>query len=349
MRHIRSLQTRLVLVVFVTMVSASVLTLFLYALLLSVGLMPAFLRAWPGGSLQLLVVSLVVGTFLAAMIARRYVQPSRNLIEANRLVAEGDFSVRLVEDPIYGEMNEMVRSFNHMTAELQSIEIFRKDFISNFSHEFKTPITSIRGFARQLQRDDLSPEQRREYTEIIVRESERLSAMAGNVLLLSRLESQQIVTEKVPFRLDEELRTALLLFEKEWTRKKLTLSLSLEETICMGNLDLLSHVWQNLLGNAVKFSPEGGELTVVCVPSGADALVSVGNQGDGMDEATQARIFEKFYQGDTSHSGEGNGLGLPLAKRIVEMSGGSISVNSRPGEGAVFTVRLPGVPSGSKS
>ena len=290
---------------------------------------------------SMLPVILIFFISISALIARQFLRPTRELIDATRLISQGDFSVRLKEDEKYGEMNELMRSFNHMAQELGSTELFRKDFINNFSHEFKTPVVSNRGFARQHQRDDLTPQQRLEYTEIIIGESERLANMAGNILLLTKLENQTIISEKSRFRLDESLRTSLLLLEKDWSQKDLDLSLSLDETWCFGNDELLSHVWQNLLSNAIKFSPPGGKLTLVCAADLQAVRVCVGNEGDGMDEQTQKRIFEKFYQGDSSHNVRGNGLGLPLAKRIVELSGGSIQVQSAPGEGAVFTVTLP--------
>lgn len=336
-----SLRVRLVLFVLLTMMMASAFTSAFYAFLFLFGFLPVAFFSGLSTPIYTLIVSNIIGASISALIARQFLRPTRDLIEATRLVSKGDFSVRLTEDERYGEMNELMRSFNHMTQELGNTELFRKDFINNFSHEFKTPMVSIRGFARQLQREDLTPEQRREYTDIIISESERLANMAGNILLLTKLENQTIISEKTRFRLDEALRTALLLLEKDWSQKNLELSLSLEETWCVGNDELLSHVWQNLLSNAIKFSPDGGELSLVCLSSPEGVWVRVGNQGEGMDEETLKRIFEKFYQGDSSHSSRGNGLGLPLAKRIVELSGGSIHAESSIGMGAVFTVRLP--------
>ncbi len=228
-----------------------------------------------------------------------------------------------------------------MAAELGGLELFRKDFINNFSHEFKTPIVSIKGFARQLERDDLTERQRREYLDIIISESERLANMSGNVLLLSKLENQNIVTDKTRFQLDEQLRRCILLLEKSWTLKSLELDLELEETEFFGNEEMLQHVWVNLLGNAVKFSPQGGTLGVRLYREHGWAVVTVRDTGPGMDEVTRRRVFEKFYQGDTAHAVEGNGLGLSLVKRIVDLCQGTVEVDSVPGAGAAFTVRLP--------
>ena len=245
------------------------------------------------------------------------------------------------------EMEELVGSFNDMTKELGSTELFKKDFINSFSHEFKTPIVSIRGFAKQLRRDDLTEEQRGEYADIIIQESERLSHMSSNILLLTKLENQKIMTELTEFMLDEQIRRSILLLEKQWSDKSLELDLDLSEVRMRANEEMLSHVWINIIGNAIKFSREGGKLSISCRFSGNRAVVAVADTGIGMTSETQMRVFDKFYQGETtgslqpSHSAEGNGLGLPLAKRIVELSGGTIAVRSAPGEGATFVVELP--------
>ena len=253
---------------------------------------------------------------LAAGMGRSKLRPMDDLVHAMHAVSQGDFSVG-------------------------SLELFRKDFINNFSHEFKTPIVSIRGFAKQLEREDLTEEQRKEYLDIIVSESDRLANMASNVLLLSKLENQTIVTDREDYRLDEQLRRCVLLLEKQWSEKDLELDLELEEVVYRGNEEMMNHVWVNLLNNAVKFSPAGGTLRVRLRREGNEAVCTVGDEGPGMDGDTRRRIFEKFYQGDTAHATEGNGLGLSLVKRIVDLCGGSIEVDSAPGRGSAFTVRLP--------
>ena len=278
---------------------------------------------------------------LAAGMGRSKLRPMNDLVHAMQAVSKGDFSVRVDAEDVPGDMGELANSFNDMATELGGLELFRKDFINNFSHEFKTPIVSIRGFAKQLERDDLTEAQRKEYLEIIVSESDRLANMASNVLLLSKLENQTIVTDKVRFSLDEQLRRAILLLEKQWTEKELDLDLDLEAVEFYGNEEMLNHVWVNLLGNAVKFSPPGAKLTVRLRREGDWAAVQVRDTGPGMDEATRRRIFEKFYQGDTAHATEGNGLGLALVSRIADLCGGSVSVESAPGAGSTFTVRLP--------
>jgi signal transduction histidine kinase len=184
-------------------------------------------------------------------------------------------------------------------------------------------------------------EQRREYLDIIVSESDRLANMASNVLLLSKLENQTIVTDREDYRLDEQLRRCVLLLEKQWSEKALEPDVELEEITYCGNEEMMDHIWVNLLNNAIKFSPRGGVLTVRLARSGNEAVCTVGDQGPGMDEVTRRRVFEKFYQGDTAHATEGNGLGLALVRRIVDLCGGSVTVESATGEGSTFTVRLP--------
>ena len=308
-----------------------------YALLLLVGILVnpvARLMAIP-----MLLVFFI--TTLAASMGRSKLKPINDLVRAMHDVSQGDFSVRVDTEDVSGDMGQLVASFNDMASELGGLELFRKDFINNFSHEFKTPIVSIKGFARQLEREDLTEEQRREYLDIIISESDRLANMSGNVLLLSKLENQNIVTDRTVYRLDEQLRKCILLMEKQWTRKELDLDLDLDEVEFLGNEEMVQHVWVNLLSNAIKFSPQGGTLAVSLRAAGVRAEVRVKDQGPGMDAETRRRIFEKFYQGDTAHAAEGNGLGLSLVKRIVDLCQGSVDVDSEPGRGSAFTVRLP--------
>ena len=291
--------------------------------------------------LGLPVILMIFIMMLAAGMGRSKLRPMNDLVHAMHAVSQGDFSVRVDAEDVPGDMGALAASFNDMARELGGLEMFRKDFINNFSHEFKTPIVSIRGFARQLQRDDLTEAERREYLDIIVSESDRLANMSSNVLLLTKLENQTIVTDKTRYRLDEQLRGCILLLEKQWEDKGLELDLDLDELEYVGNEEMMSHVWVNLLSNAVKFSPDGAPLTVSLRQEGGWAVARVRDAGEGMDEDTRRRIFEKFYQGDTAHATEGNGLGLSLVKHIVDLCGGTIAVDSAPGRGSAFTVRLP--------
>lgn len=287
-------------------------------------------------------ISVLLSMILTGVWSGRMLRPLKMLTKATKRVAEGDFSVRIPEKNGKDEMSQLVRSFNLMVEGLESNEMFRKDFINNFSHEFKTPIVSIRGFARQLYNEDLTEDERREYIDIIVDESDRLAGMSSNVLLLTKLENQTIVTDKSSFFLDEQIRNELLLMEAAWSKKNLCLSPELEEIEYSGSAELLSHIWRNLLSNAIKFSPDGAELKIDLFRRENEIVVQIADEGPGMDEMTVARIFDKFYQGDTSHKTEGNGLGLSIAARAAMLCGGTISVNSAPNQGTTFTVVLPG-------
>ncbi|MBR6766743.1 MAG: HAMP domain-containing histidine kinase [Clostridia bacterium] len=320
------------------MVISCLLTMAIYIFMMVFGFLvnPIF-RLY---SMPVMLVIIIV--LLSSGMARSKLRPMNELVKGMHDVSQGDFTTRVEGEHLPGDMGELVRSFNNMTQELGSLELFRKDFINNFSHEFKTPIVSIRGFAKQLEREDLTEEQRREYISIIVSESDRLANMSTNVLLLTKLENQTIVTDKTVYRLDEQLRNCILLLEKQWTEKKLDLDLDLDEMEIRGNEEMVAHIWVNLISNAVKFSPEGGVVGVTLKNEDQMLVVRVSDQGEGMDKNTQARIFEKFFQGDSTHATEGNGLGLSLVKRIVDLCGGSIEVQSERGMGTTFTVRLPG-------
>lgn len=287
----------------------------------------------------LFVFSLVAGTVAASVLSKAYMKPIVDLTHAAERIAQGDFSAR-VEVVGADEIHTLLSTFNYAAAWLEGSQEYRNDFINSFTHEFKTPIVSIQGFARQLEREDISPEQRREYAAIIVEETQRLTRLASNILRLSSLESNDVDIRRQPFRLDEQLRRCILLLEKEWSDKELALDVDLEEITFAGDSDLLSEVWVNLLGNAIKFTPRGGSIAVR-LRGGADAVaVTIRDTGIGMDQQTLDHMFEKFFQGAHSHSFDGNGLGLALVKTIVERSGGTVSADSRVGEGTTFTVTL---------
>ena len=288
-----------------------------------------------------IIFNILLAMMLLTLWSGRTLRPLKQLTNATKQVRKGDFSVRIPEQPGQSELSQLIVSFNLMVEELEHNEIFRNDFINNFSHEFKTPIVSIRGFARELYNEDLTEEQRREYIDIIIAESDRLAGMSANVLLLSKLENQTIVTDKTRFSLDEQLRSEILLLEGAWVKKDLCISPELESIEYEGSAELLSHVWRNLLNNAIKFAPDHSELRINLRREERQIVVEVIDEGPGMDEETAARIFDKFYQGDTSHKSEGNGLGLSIAKRSVVLCGGTIDVKSAPNQGCVFTVRLP--------
>ena len=231
--------------------------------------------------------------------------------------------------------------YNKMCAELRQVQILRGDFTNNFSHEFKTPITSINGFAQLLLSEDVPADERRKYLQIIADESARLADLATSTILLSKLDSQTIVTGEKPYALDEQLRRCAILLTAQWQGKGITLSSDIPPVTYCGSEQLLEQLWLNLLSNAVKFTPENGRIDITLFESGNAVTISVTDSGIGMSDDTAAHIFERHYQGDVSHSKQGLGLGLSIAQRIIELCEGEIAVKSTLGKGSVFTVVLP--------
>ena len=291
--------------------------------------------------------SIIIGTMLAFAVGIVVLKPLSELVKGTKRVMNGDYSVRIdvgwVEKRTIRELRELIRDFNEMVEELQNTEMFRKDFISNFSHEFKTPLASIRGFARQLCEGGLTSEQQREFSKIILDETEYLSVMAQNSLLLTNIENRDIVSDRTEFSLDEQLRTCMLRLEPQWSEKDIEIDMEeLEDVRFFWNEQLLAHVWNNLFDNAVKFTQKGGLIRVSCKRTSGVVRVEVSDSGCGISKDALPHIFEKFYQADSSHATKGNGLGLALAKKIVELSGGNIRVESEIGRGTTFFVELKG-------
>ena len=286
-----------------------------------------------------LFLCIFLGMAFMGLSSRRALRPIRALRSALQEVSRGNFNVAL---PVFGsdEISLLNQNFNQMAQDLSRIEMLRDDFVSNVSHEFKTPLSSIQGYAELLLGSGL-PDPQAGYAGVIAEEAGRLSRLTANILRLSKLENQAVTPRRVPFALDEQLRRCLLSFQNDWQSKGLHLDVSLDSVTYEGDEELLAQVWANLMSNAVKFSNEGGTLLLRCYRREAAVQVVVADNGAGMDGETLKRIFEKFYQGDEAHAAQGNGLGLTLAKRIVELCGGSISVLSEVGKGTTFTVELP--------
>jgi two-component system phosphate regulon sensor histidine kinase PhoR len=268
----------------------------------------------------------------------------RPILEAMDRIAKGDFSTRLEKHvEAGGPFGELVRGVNNMAAELNQMEQMRQEFISDVSHEIQSPLTSIRGFARALQGDDLSPETRRHYLGIIETESVRLSKLSDNLLELASLDSEQVKLEPRPYRLDKQIRGLILACEPQWTENGLEMDVALDEVNITADEDLLSQAWINLLHNSIKFTPQGGSVRVALRQQAGGVEVVVADTGPGIAPEDQAHIFERFYKADKSrHRSEGgNGLGLSIVKKIVDMHHGTVSVESPPGQGTRFTVALP--------
>ena len=319
--------------------------------ILVAGLLTYFLsiREWlPGISGNRIAVALIwmmmftmfLGIVSSIVAGDRVLRPLRCLTHATKEIASGNFDVR-VEVGGSDELILLGKSFNEMAEQLGSIETLRSDFINNISHEFKTPIVSIRGFARRLKKNNLSEERRQEYLDIIISESDRLAELSSNILLLSRLESTDKVLDRSLYSLDEQIRRSILLLSPQFEKKRLAIDIDMDPLEIMGGEEFTGHIWINLLNNAIKFSQPGGVIGVRLHRDGAHAVVRISDTGVGMDEGVKAHIFEKFYQSDASRKTEGNGLGLALVQKILELTEGSIQVESEVGKGTSFTVFLP--------
>lgn len=283
-------------------------------------------------------ISVLLGTTVAAIAGRTMTDPIQKLDEATKRVAAGDFSLQLA-NPYRDEIGSLVNSFNIMTRELASVEMLRSDFVSDISHEFKTPLTAIEGYAKLLA-DEQDPDERNEYVQIIVEETGRLSALAQNILTMNKLEKGNIPAQRERVCIDEQIRRALALCESKWSAKQLELELDLCKVEIGGVEPLLMQVWTNLIDNAIKFSPQGGKIRITLLRAGRKCIFKIQDEGPGIPQRDLGHIFSKFYKGDKSRGSDGNGLGLSIARRVVEIHGGGIRAENTPQGGACFTITL---------
>ena len=288
----------------------------------------------------LLVISLAVGILVTTFLSRLFFDPIKRLRLAMGKVAKGDFTVKLKTKSTSHEIQDMYAGFNLMTHELRSTEVLQTDFVSNVSHEFKTPLGAIEGYATLLQDCENLTAQQREYVEKIVLNTQRLSSLTGSILLLSKLENQQIPTGRTDYSLDEQIRQTIVDMEPAWSAKEIEFDAEMDSVRYFGNEPLMRHVWSNLLSNAIKFSPEGGEIHIGLFQKGKTITVQVRDHGPGISEEARKHIFNRFYQADSSHKQEGNGLGLALVDKILGLEKGQIAVENCPDGGCCFTVVL---------
>lgn len=287
------------------------------------------------------IVSIVLGSIVSLVVTRNPVRFINTLIGSMNRLAKGDYSTRLKIGN--GKIaNSVENSFNKMAEELENTEMLRSDFINGLSHEFKTPIVSIRGFAKILKKDNLTEEERLEYLNIIDEESTRLAKLSTNVLNMTKLENQSILTDVSTYNVSEQIRRVVVLLEKKWSAKSILPVLDFDEYMISGDEEQLKQVWINLIDNGIKFAPENGELEVKIFQDNSLTKVDVINEGTPIPDEEKNRIFGKFYQSDKSHASEGNGIGLAMVKRIVELHGGAIEVNSHNGRN-VFSIIIPKV------
>jgi two-component system OmpR family sensor kinase len=284
--------------------------------------------------------SMIVGTGTSIFVGHRILQPIVELRKNMREVADGDFSIQLDENQKIAEVQQLYADFNTMVQKLNSIELLRNDFVSNVSHEFKTPLATIQGYLQLLQKSDLSETERQVYLQRMLDGMIQLSQLTENTLKLNKLENQEGIFEKKVFRLDEQIREVLLFLQPKWEKEEIELDLDLEKIEFCGDEELLYQVWLNIMDNAIKYNRRNGKISVRLIQKNHRVLIEVTDTGIGMHPETMERIFDKFYQGDTSHKTKGNGLGLSLVKKIVELHEGKITYNSLLDVGTTVVIIL---------
>ena len=292
-------------------------------------------------SLVLLIINtILISTIVMRITSKKILQPIKKMTEATKKVASGDFNVKL-ESQREDEIGELTQNFNQMVKELGKVEVIQKDFINNVSHEIKTPISSIQGFAKLLEDENLPEAERKEYAEIIIEESNRLLNLSTNILRLSKIQNQGKIVRKDHINITEQLRKAIAVLENKWNKKSLTFNISAKDVYYDGDEELTFQVWMNLIDNAIKFSKQNGKITIDVKEENDEVVVKIKDNGMGMSKEEQERIFTRFYQIDKSHSQEGSGLGLSIVKSIIDLSDGKIEVESKENSGTTFTIKLP--------
>lgn len=329
-----SLRMRLTLLV-AAEIAASVSLAYLISLLLSdvVQKIPLLV--------ELIILSLFVGSLVTGFLSKWFFSPIKRLGSAMEKVADGDFTVRLETKSSSKEIQEVYSGFNLMTNELSAIEILQSDFVSNVSHEFKTPINAIEGYSMLLQGGENLNEDQKQYVDKIIFNTKRLSSLVGSILLLSKIENQSIPANQTTYRLDEQIRQSIVALEPAWEEKDIEFDVEMERVEYTGNENMMRHIWDNLIGNAIKFDPDCGLVRIRLSRQNSGIVFTVEDSGPGISEEAKKHIFDKFYQSDSSHKEEGNGLGLALVKKILTLSNGEISVENMDGGGCRFTVVLP--------
>ena len=290
--------------------------------------------------LELVAVSLLISLLVTNQLSKYFFNPIKKLREAMGKVADGDFTVELKSKSSSKEIQEIYSGFNLMTHELRATEILQMDFLSHASHELKTPLSAIEGYGALLRSGtDLSEEQR-ECVDKIIFNTKRLSSLASSILLLSKLENQEIPTNRTKFLVDEQIRQSIVALESQWEKKDIELDVDLCEAEYYGNELLMRHVWDNLISNAIKFTPEGSTVKIQLAKKLTKIVFTVEDQGPGIPEESIRRVFDKFYQADSAHKQEGSGLGLALVEKILTLEKGSVKAENREVGGCRFTVTL---------
>ncbi len=282
----------------------------------------------------------VIGTIATKLASKKAVDTIIEIEKATKEIASGNYNIRIEEKSNLIELDDMSHNFNLMAKDLAMNEMMKSDFINNVSHDFKTPLAAIEGYATLLKNKNLPPEKMEEYANHILFNSKRLTKMTSNILLLSTLDNSRIVLNKSDFSLDEQIREMILLYENEWSEKNLDLDIDLATVSFNGDKDLLSHVWQNLISNAVKFCDDNGTISVKLTKEDNKIQFSISNTGGFIKKEDLPKIFEKFYQTDTSRASKGNGLGLSIVKKVVDLHGGEILISSEEDKMTEFIVQF---------
>lgn len=288
----------------------------------------------------MVLISVILGSGVTALMVRYCMRPIVELGAAMRKVAQGDFSVRLEEEKGFPEIRQIKKDFNLMTKDLGATEILQTEFVSNVSHEFKTPINAIEGYAMLLQGGEPISQEQETYIQKILLNTTRLSTLVGNILLLSKVDNQNIQTKTTTYRLDEQIRQSILFLESRWVEANTEFDVEMERVEYTGTENLLMHVWNNLIENAIKYGPQNGLIRMKLTEQNGVIVFTIEDEGPGISEEDQKHIFDRFYQADSSRKGEGNGLGLALVRQILRRSNGAISVENLPEKGCRFTVQL---------
>lgn len=329
-----------------TRLTVSVGAIVLVSVLVAFGLSELLERLVPSSAsiprlIQLIIFSLVIALIATRLMSKMFFDPIKELRLGMQKIADGKFDTRLETKSNSEEIQELFAGFNMMANELEAPEILQTDFVSNVSHEFKTPINAIEGYTTLLQGTDNIDEIENGYIEKILFNTKRLSSLVSNILLLSKLENQKIQTHREKYSLDEQIREDILALESLWEPKDIEFDVDLDTVDYYGNKSILHHVWSNLLSNAIKFSPNGGTIKMRLFKENKKIVFLIEDNGPGLSEEAKKHLFDKFYQADTSHKEEGNGLGLALVKKILFLCDGEISAENMKDGGCRFTVTLP--------
>ncbi|MBQ8783498.1 MAG: HAMP domain-containing histidine kinase [Clostridia bacterium] len=290
--------------------------------------------------LGIIFTGVLLGGTTTVLVSRKYFAPITKLSAEMKKVAQGNFDIQLETKSKIKAIKEIYSDFNLMVRELNATETLQTDFVSNVSHEIKTPITAIEGYATLLQNGNASNEEQQEYIDKILFNTKKLSELVGNVLLLSKVDNKAIQAKKEQFRLDEQIRQSLVLLEPKWNQKELEFSIDMDEIDYVGDKGLMIHIWNNLIDNAIKFSPPKDLIEISLKKDGEKVIFVIKDNGPGIEESEATHIFNKFYQCDSSHKIEGNGLGLSLVKNILSLMNGEVKVENAQSGGARFTVTL---------